>query len=376
MMKKLTCKLTIFLALLYVSLPLQATEPTFKNEITREVNETFDVSPGVDLGIHNKYGNINITTWSKNQIQIDVLIKVQSNNNEKAQKFLDAIKIDFTSSSSRVYAKTMYPDQDNNSWWSNWFGNNKNIDFEVHYTIQAPEQMSTNLINKYGNIKQAAIDGDCDVVNKYGDIFLKDVSGDLDFDLGYGKAKIGNVGDSKMQIKYSQIKIESAKDLKIDTKYSTIKIGECDQMISATKYDSYSIEKAGSIKNSGKYDDFKIGSADEFMIDSKYTDVNIGVLNHKGQFDTKYGSVHVKNTSNQLSNLLIKSKYTGYNFTISGDFHLNFEGSKTDLHVSKPYEKYSVNKDGSDLNLMAYRGSKNGGAQILADMRYGELTIN
>ena len=373
-MRKLTYKLTILLALC-LNASLYATGPTFKEEISKEIHETFNVSSGVDLGIENKYGDVNITTWNKNQIQVDVVIKVHSNNKEKAQKFLDGITVDFSASSSRVEAKTVYPDRDNNSWWSSWFGNDKNLKFEVHYTVQAPQQMSTHLINKYGNISLASIDGDCDVVNKYGNITLGDISGDLEFNLGYGKAKIGSVGDSEMTIKYSEIKVESVKELRISTKYSHLKINDCEQMISQTKYDDYTIGSLGSFKNEGKYDEFNIGSVNIFSLDTKYTDVNIGVLGQKAQFETKYGSVEIKETNNGLEGINIQSKYTDYDLHVDGDFHLNFHGSRTDLHVSKPNEKYRSEKDGSDLTIMAYRGSKNG-AQIVADMRYGGLTIH
>ncbi len=375
-MTKLTYKLILFLVI-GSSAALHASEPVFKKEYTREVHETFNVSPGVSLNVQNKYGNINIDTWDKNQIQVDVLIKVKSSNSEKAQKFLNEIEIDFNSSSSSVSAKTVYPDNNNSSsWWSGWFGNGKNLDYEVHYTINAPSNMSTALVNKYGNITQASIDGDSKVTNKYGDIFFKNVSGELELNLGYGKATIGEVGDAKMQIKYSEIKVVETRDLEISTKYSDIKIKQCENVTSYTKYDEYKIESLVSLKNDGKYDDFVIGTIDKINIDTKYTDVNIQTLNDIGIFDTGYGNVNVKSTGNRLEKIAINSKYTGYDFNISGDFHLLFEGSNTDLHVSKPYEKYDSHKDGSDLRLKAYRGSKEGGAKISAYMRYGGLDID
>ena len=375
-MTKLTYKLFLFL-IIGLSTSLHASEPIFKKEFTREVHESFNVSSGVNLGVQNKYGDISITTWDRNQIQIDVLIKVKSSNSEKAEKFLNAIQIDFQSTSSKVLAKTVYPDQNNNkSWWSSWFGNNKNLDYEVHYTIQAPESMSTTLVNKYGNITQNSIEGDSDVTNKYGDVFFKNVGGDFSLNLGYGKATVGEVGDSEVQIKYSSLKLLGAKDLEITTKYSDIKIKNCENMVSYTKYDDFSIETVGSFKNNGKYDEFDIGTANSINIDTKYTDLNIRTLNEKGIFDTGYGSVNVQSTGSNLKKITIHSKYTGYEFDIPGDFHLNFEGSYTDLHVNQPFEKYDSHKDGSDLRIKAYRGSKEGGALIIADMRYGGLDID
>ncbi len=373
-MIKLTYKLILFLAIGY-SATLHASEPIFKKEFTREVHKTFNVSAGVELAVQNKHGNINITTWNKNQIQIDVLIKVKSSNSEKAQTFLNEIEIDFKSSFSKVAAKTIYPDY-KKSWWNEWFGNSNNPDYEVHYIINAPNNMSTTMVNKYGNITQASINGDSYITNKYGDIFYKNISGQLNLTLGYGKATIGEVGDAKMQIKNSSIKVLQTKDLEISSKYSDIKIKHCENIISYTKHDEYTIERLVSLKNDGKYDEFSIGTIDIINIDTKYTDLKIGTLNQIGTFDSKNGSVNLKSTGKNLEKISINSKYTDYEFNMEGDFHLNFEGSYTDLHVSKPYEKYNSNKDGSDLKINAYRGSKEGGAQISAYMRYGGLDIN
>lgn len=374
-MKKLIFKYTLFL-FIGLSINLNATGSIAKDELTKEVHESFNVSPGAKLGIQNKYGNITITTWNKNQIQVDVLIKVKSSNSKKAEDFLNSITIDFDSSSSYVKAKTIYPEQENNSWWSGWFGSSKNIDYEVHYTISAPEQISTTLINKYGNISQTSIDGDSDVTNKYGDIYIENITGNLSLDLGYGKASVGEVGDSKIQVKYSSIKMLSTKDIDITSKYSDVKIRISNNMVSHTKYDEYSIESIRSIKNDGKYDEFKIGDIDVFEIETKYTDVKIKNLNHKAGFETRYGSVDINSTGSMLEKINIQSKYTDYNFKINGDFHLNFEGSKTNLHVNQPFEKYHTEKDGNDLILKAYRGTKEGGVNITAYMSYGGLDIN
>lgn len=373
-MKRLTYKL-ILLFVIGTCATAIASEPVFKKEFTREVNKTFDVSSNVHLAVQNKYGNISIETWSQNQVKIDVLIKVKSSNEEKAQKFLNEIEIDFDASSSKVSAQTIYPDN-NKSWWSNWFGKGKNIDYEVHYKINAPGGMSSSIVNKYGNITQGNIDGDCQITNKYGDVFYSDIAGDLEMSLGYGKASIGSVsGDTKIQMKYSSLKMVECKDMEISTKYSDVKIKSSGAVTSYTKYDEYKIENLTSLKNDGKYDDFVIGTIDEIMIDTKYSDVNIGTLNRRASFETGYGNVNVKDTGSGLEKIAISSKYTGYRLDIAGDFHLNFEGSRTDLHVSKPYEKYNSEKDGGDLRLKAFRGSKDG-AKISAYMKYGGLDIN
>jgi len=374
MMKTLNYKIILVLMFLGAYALLPAAPAHITTELTREIHETFDVTQGVKLAIHNKHGHLSISTWDKNQVQVDVLIKVKSSNSENAQNFLNDIMIDFDASPSNVQMKTVYPDQ-NNSWWNDWFGNKNNIDYEVNYTVKAPKNMHSHLINKYGDITQSSIDGNCHVTNKYGNIIFDNVSGNLVVNLGYGKGTFGSSGDTKMQVKYSTIKMMSTKDLECTTKYSEIKINNSDNVVAQTKYDVYRIENLVSLKNNGKYDEFYIQSIDKIGMETKYTHVKIGQLNHTAIFETKYGSIAVNATTSSLDRIEIESKYTHFTFDIEHDFNVKFDGDKANLHISKPYETYYKNKDGSDLEIKAFRGSKEGGVRISADMKYGELNI-
>jgi len=250
-----------------------ADNPIFKKELTKSIHKTFDVSDDVLVGVSSRYGNIKIQTWQRNEVEVDVLIKVKCNNTNKGQQFLDGVDIDFSSTGSTVGMKTTYPDQENASWWSSWWNNSQNINFEVHYDIKAPVGMSSELINKYGNIFQEPITGDCNVVNKYGDISLESVH-DLELDLGYGKAQLG-----------------SANNVNIEIKYSSLTLQDCD-----SKYGSVRVTKMGRFKN--------------INIDSKYTDYRFGIdgdfhLNFYGEYadlDIKepYQKYHTKKDGNSL----------------------------------------------------------------------------
>ena len=66
--------------------------------------------------VNNSYGNVDVITWSENRIEIEVHISTSSNNEEKAQKKLDQITVEFNNSASQVSAKTQF--SKNNSWWN------------------------------------------------------------------------------------------------------------------------------------------------------------------------------------------------------------------------------------------------------------------
>lgn len=368
-------KTRVFVLFFLLASGVTAANVPFKKQLIREIHKSFDVDSDALLGVQNKYGNITITTWNRNSIDVDVLIKVKTNSESKGQTFLDGINIDFASSSSKVGMKTEYPDQENSSWWGSWWSNNDNIDFEVHYTIKAPEAISTNLINKYGTITQASIQGSSDVINKYGDIFFDNIGGNVSLDLGYGKANINTARNVSVEIKNSTLTIGTCDDIRMTSKYSKFSFGRCRDMNLDSKYDTFTIEEAGEIVNSGKYDDFKIGEAVSLIIDTKNTTVRVRRLNKKCKVDTKYGSIQVKSTAPEFEELSIDSKYTEYRFGIESDFHIKFLGDYANLSIDVPHDKYYSEKDGSDYNVKAYRGSKNAKLKISADLKYGVLKI-
>ncbi|MFT4534296.1 MAG: hypothetical protein ACI9P5_001654 [Saprospiraceae bacterium] len=171
-MTKWKYKISALLLLLLFGSGIVRANSLSKKQLIKEIHQSFDVDSDAILGVHNRYGNIKITTWNKNTVDVDVLIKVKTASKSKGQTFLEDISIDFSHSRSKVGMKTVYPDQENSSWWSSWWSNSNNIDFEVHYTIKVPKGISTNLVNKYGSISQASIGGSSDVTNKFGDIFF------------------------------------------------------------------------------------------------------------------------------------------------------------------------------------------------------------
>ncbi|MFT6780757.1 MAG: hypothetical protein ACJA1A_000673 [Saprospiraceae bacterium] len=374
-MTKWKYKISALLLLLLFGSGIVRANSLSKKQLIKEIHQSFDVDSDAILGVHNRYGNIKITTWNKNTVDVDVLIKVKTASKSKGQTFLEDISIDFSHSRSKVGMKTVYPDQENSSWWSSWWSNSNNIDFEVHYTIKVPKGISTNLVNKYGSISQASIGGSSDVTNKFGDIFFDNVGGNLTLNLGYGKANVSKVKNVIVEIKNSTLTIATCDDIKMTSKYSNFSFGSCGNMDLDTKYDEFTIESAREIVNNGKYDNFKIGEAESLILETKNTSVSVKKLNRKCKVKTKYGSIHVRSTGPNLELISLESKYTEYKFGVDSDFHLKFLGDYSGLSIGVSHEKYHSEKDGSEINVKAFRGTKNAKLKISADLKYGGLKI-
>ena len=100
-MKHLLCKLCILLLVIsFSSNTLTAKE--FKKNIKKE----YAISPNGTVALSNKYGIINVQTWSKNQVKIEVTITVNARNQGDADFVFEKININCSKSGDYIKAKT------------------------------------------------------------------------------------------------------------------------------------------------------------------------------------------------------------------------------------------------------------------------------
>ena len=63
---------------------LIAWENNFKERVRREVKKTFSVNPDALLEVNNSFGDLNITTWNNNTIDITVEIIVEGRSKSRS----------------------------------------------------------------------------------------------------------------------------------------------------------------------------------------------------------------------------------------------------------------------------------------------------
>jgi hypothetical protein len=62
-------------------------------EKKRTISKTYNVGPDDRLSIENSFGNVTVSTWDKNMIQVDIEIGVNASSDEKAQRMMDEINV-------------------------------------------------------------------------------------------------------------------------------------------------------------------------------------------------------------------------------------------------------------------------------------------
>jgi hypothetical protein len=360
------------MGLLSMSAPLNNLAPVAKKKFTKQIEKNFPISAKGEVVLINKYGNIDVLTWNKNEVQISIEIVVNATNQSVADDVFETISVNFEDSRDRVFAETLIESKE--SYWWNW-GNSLKSDFQINYKVHMPISCSADFSNKYGDLDIMDLENDAKINVKYGNLTMGDLAGTLDLYLGYGKAYSGILENVRAEIKYSKYRCESLRDFTADTKYSGIVINNGQKIITNSKYDNYNLGTIQEFINEGKYDNLIIESCEDVTIETKYSDLKIEKLIRSLSAEINYGGIKVKELKQNFDNIYIESNYAGVDiYTEEGTgFQLNLNSKYVEVKIPDT-KGMDEDVDGSTKNIEASYKGKGKGKMVL-DMNYGQLKI-
>ncbi len=347
--------------LLSVPLVLSAHDGKPKGKYTKEktIKKEFDVNSDALLKVRNSYGNLNITSWNENRILIEVHIKTNGNNEEKAQRKLDGISVDFEASRSVVSARTVF--SKNKSGWG-WSWGNNNVNMQINYTIKLPVKNSVHLNNDYGNIILDRVDGHAKINCDYGRLEIGELRGrnnQLNFDYT-SKSTIGFIQSGTINADYSGFTIEKAGDLIIKADYT-----------------NSAVHKMGNLQYSSDYGNIDIGEAKNVQGDGDYITVKLGILHGNVDLVSDYGSIKIKEMAKGAGNLQIRSNYTGIKIGYDPLYHFDLE-IKTSYAGVKGKDDFKINISNvknTSKYYKGYYGSPNSGKSVYITSDYGGISF-
>jgi len=180
------------------------------------------------VNIDSKYGDVQIETWDKNEVDVVIKIEATKRSESKAQQYLDKITIDIDDASKNNLAfKTMI----NGS-----LDNNNGERIKIVYQIKAPATLNMKLKNSYGNMYLEDASGKMTISVAYGNVNIGKLSGPIDFKLSYGNGEIEQIIDGEVIARYSNLDIENAGNVEVSNSYSNIDIGKSKDVDLTNKY--------------------------------------------------------------------------------------------------------------------------------------------
>lgn len=347
-----------------------------KKEHTKIIKKEFDISSDGKVSISNRHGEVNINTWEKEQVKIEITITVDERSEDKAREMFERINVDFSNGKNHVQAKTEIESKSSSWWWGS--SENNNNDYTIDYEVYMPKSNSLDLENKYGNAYVASLDNEAMVQIKYGNLRMEEIGGRLDLTLGYGNGTVVKSKDADVKVSYGNIRIKNADDVIMESKYSKVYIDHAGDINSTSKYDTYELGDIKDFKNQGKYDHIEIVSAESIRASAKYSDFKVERIIHSADFDLAYGNVVVESLAKNFTEVQLLGRYTQFKIHVQDGANYKLDAVTKYAGVGYPdkmdvvYEK----EKGSSVEVEGYMGGNKNTVQVIkARLDYGGIKV-
>lgn len=332
-----------------------------KHEKSKTIQKSFTVNKEAIVSLKNKYGNLNITTWNKNTVEIKVKITVKGNDLDDVSDKLENITVNFDAGSNFVNAATKITSK--KSSWS-WWGKSNNLNYKIDYIVKMPETNQVNLNNKYGNIYLDKLSGKSAINCDYGKIDIGELKNDANYiNLDYcTTSTIGFAKNAAINIDYSKLYVEKSENIKVNADYSTFNGGEIKNIDFNTDYGSIRINNAENVDGNGDYTDMKFGKI------TKNLTIN-----------TDYGSISIDELVAGFENVVISASYAGVKIGAHKNTNFNFDINLQYGSFKKDDNLVDVFKSEVKSTKKKYQGvfgkGKTTSSNVIIKSNYGSVTI-
>ena len=378
---------------------LLASNALAKNET---IDKTFNVSSGGTLTINSDQGSMEVESWNKQEVKIQV--KKKARNQER----LDAFKLSFDQSGNDISV------EGDGEW---------NSKVSVEYIITVPSSFNLDLKTGGGSLKVGDLsgiiklrtsggsikvgnvdEGSVDANTSGGSIKVGNVNGHLTVDTSGGSIDLGNVtGVSSINTSGGSIKLKSGGDnVKADTSGGSIKIGPVKgNVVVDTSGGSINIGMAdGDVTAETSGGSIKVaGSKGKIKVDTSGGSINVASSGGPVVADTAGGSIKIMQANGYIEADTAGGSIEAEMIATSGDTHIQLSSSGGDitLYISENlaasvnaslkitrsarrdyriYSDFPLTIKGEDSNHIKAKGDINsGGDKIELNTTNGDIYI-
>lgn len=331
-----------------------------KEEKTKKINKEYTVNADAKVAINNRYGDLNIVTWNKNKVEIEVTITVKGNDLDAIEDRLESIDVEFEASFSYVFAKTIL--EKDQKGWSFW-KKSRNLSYKINYKVKIPNTNTVDLDNDYGSIYLGNLSGQANINCDYGKIVVGELSSsNNNINLDYcSSSTIDFMKSGNINVDYSKITVEKSEDIKVNQDYSTIKIGKTENIEFNADYGSITIDKAVNVNGN-----------------SDYASMRLGTIYKNLEIDTDYGGLSVQRLAKGFESVVIDGQYAGIKIGVDEDAVFNFVLDLQYAGFRYDDDKVGFSKKISKNSKKYYEGKFGSGStdsRIKIRSQYGGVSI-
>lgn len=317
----------------------------------KSIKKAYIVNSDAGIDIQNSYGNVFVTTWNEDKIELDILIKVSGDREEWVNKKIDDINVDIEALKSLVTAKTVFS---NNAGG----GNGKNTSIEINYTIKIPKNGGVKINNKYGDVITADLFANANIKCKYGKITMGKLNGNSNvLDIEYcSKSSVDYVKNATVTADYSGLSINDFGNINLKADYTDINFINGNNLKYDCSYGKLSYGKITNLEGVGNYLTIRVGEIlNNLLVNTKYSKLTVSEMNAKAgnvSVTAGYTNVDIGYSPAYTFDFDIVLKYA--NLKSDGDLEMN---SKQETNFSKSYQGYYKKSGTNKVSITSNYGN-------------------
>lgn len=332
----------------------------------RSITRNFKVSAGATVNIDNKYGNVTLHAWAKNEINAVITIKVDGNSPDAAKQLADQVSIRGAQAGNTVSLATEYDAGSGNSFWKQFFGGGPKTGkkyIHIDYKVYIPQSLADlQITNNYGNVTGDHIPGNMKVNMNYGAFHISNQAGTLSIAANYCQGSLNGIKTGRIQANYTDFSIDKAGDLDIRSNYSDFKI-----------------ITAGNIHIQGNYGDITGETIASIDGETTYSDYKISKLTSGGSLNTTYGDVYIKNLGDQFRGLTVRPTYSDVKIGVPDNLSLRIDVGLTRGDISTGSLPLQITEHATQHGNSTLKATMNGAGNNAPEIKivgtYSDLTL-
>ncbi len=214
---------TILFVMLFL---LYAAASSFAATITKDFEEVYDFDSGGDVVVRAVNGGIEVSSWSRDKVEIKAEIKVKAGSHGRAEDLLEEVEIVVDYDSDRIRVEADYPKHWGRKGFFNWgFGSNAGV--WVRYWIKVPEKTNIDLKSVNGGIGAENVEGRAELKTTNGGIEASGMKGSVSVHTTNGSVRVkvdsfSNSDEIAIRTVNGSVRLALPSDVSADLETSTV----------------------------------------------------------------------------------------------------------------------------------------------------------
>ncbi|WP_106832288.1 DUF4097 family beta strand repeat-containing protein [Parabacteroides pacaensis] len=307
----------------------------------KEMTKSFSANKNTTLSVNNRFGNIVLEHWEKNEVKIRVVIESKADSHKTAESNLDKVSVRMNKKGNTIEAITQMSNLDQRD----------NERVRVDYTLLIPSDIKLNLEQQFGNITlPESHQGVSSFIIKFGNIVGGNFTAPVYIESQFSNVTLGNLTSVEMELKHSEkVRIANAEDVNVECQFSNLKAGNLQ-----------------NIKLNERHSNIEIKSCNHITMDVQHSEITIHRLKTSAEIASlSHSTLEIKDLSGDFAFLRATASFGNIKLKLptSASFQLDANTSFGDIKIDPAFklENQTYIEKNNKKDISAYvNGGKNG----------------